>query len=375
MAQLYGRNAARRSLLPRRTMAAVLVSTVCLVLAGCSTHQGSSRAPSTTPTAVGAGRVHVVAAGETLSIIAQQTGTPVERLAQLNDVRDANVIEVGTVLRLDEEVPVGSGRYPQPNRDVPRELWGAVSMALEGARAWRVPDLTTQLADWRAWSGENPEMALGLSIASSAAVLLAAWQLAESGARRIAHARARPAAAPTPGRVTDPLALESSASTPKLGHENQAHVTANSETTELSRPTKRPSTIAAGGRRVARSLGFAVSRTTRAFIGAASWAPRKTAAGLHEHARVRADAEARSASTERWWRRGREEMRLGLVTEAAANFTAGLHEARARGWQNEERMYIDALQELAGLHTRGNEVSPGETSGPHESAPPSRGET
>jgi soluble lytic murein transglycosylase-like protein len=63
---------------------------------------------------------HVVAAGETLSAIAARYGTTVAALARANRIEDANLIVVGTRLR----VPAGAASAPGPSR-------AAIEVALE----------------------------------------------------------------------------------------------------------------------------------------------------------------------------------------------------------------------------------------------------
>lgn len=58
----------------------------------------ASATPAPTATAGATPRTHVVARGETLSIIAAQYGTTVQAIVALNNLANANLIQVGQVL-------------------------------------------------------------------------------------------------------------------------------------------------------------------------------------------------------------------------------------------------------------------------------------
>ncbi len=60
-----------------------------------------------------AGPQHVVKSGETLSEIAERYGVSVKRLLQLNGIKDPNLVEAGTRLKL----PEGSPAQGQPHRE------------------------------------------------------------------------------------------------------------------------------------------------------------------------------------------------------------------------------------------------------------------
>ena len=60
------------------------------------------------PTQVASGRAHVVAPGETLTAIAARFSTSVRAIVDLNDIRDANRVQVGRQLRIpDTPAPTG----------------------------------------------------------------------------------------------------------------------------------------------------------------------------------------------------------------------------------------------------------------------------
>ena len=78
--------------LTRKAARAVTLATFRAVTGGGSGSGGSGGA--------GAGRIHTVASGETLSVIARRHGTTVEELVRLNNIANPNLIHPGQVLRL-----------------------------------------------------------------------------------------------------------------------------------------------------------------------------------------------------------------------------------------------------------------------------------
>jgi soluble lytic murein transglycosylase-like protein len=60
---------------------------------------------TSTPAPAPSARTHVVVAGQTLTAIAARYGTSISAIVQLNDIRDANHVRIGTRLRIPDAAP------------------------------------------------------------------------------------------------------------------------------------------------------------------------------------------------------------------------------------------------------------------------------
>jgi predicted chitinase/LysM repeat protein len=87
------------------------------------------RLPGNSPQAIMKRPTHTVTAGETLSEIAQKNKTTVARLAALNGIKDPDVIPVGMVLRLPGSSPLSVVTHPPRPRPASAGTKPATSVA------------------------------------------------------------------------------------------------------------------------------------------------------------------------------------------------------------------------------------------------------
>lgn len=301
------------------------------LLSACATETALPRAGITATPPRATARVHVVAPSETLAQISAQTGVTVERLAELNLLADPNVIEVGTVLRLDDGVlPAApdSGRYAQPTPDPLRDGLRWARRQAERLASLVPADVRGRLDD--VW-GEGDRVATGLGIAVLGAAALFAWLLGEglwrTGRLVVGSLRA---------------ARRSPEAGPEMANESHDRAPTGDEPIPIAgmAPSVSPSVAVASERwRSGATIAPLLSLPGRIGRGLMQ-VPR----GAGRSARAR---RSRRASLDRWWTRGREELRIGLLDEAASLFAAGLAEAEANAWEDEIRMYRDGLAEIA----------------------------
>ncbi|MBC7225410.1 MAG: LysM peptidoglycan-binding domain-containing protein, partial [Anaerolineae bacterium] len=117
-----------------------------LTLPGASGSQGSSAQAS--GQAAASGTVHVVRRGETLASIARRYGVTVERLAQANNLRSANLIYVGQELRIPgpgEVVEAPAAKVSAAGQLAPADTPGT---------KWIEVDLSSQTLT--AYAGDTP---------------------------------------------------------------------------------------------------------------------------------------------------------------------------------------------------------------------------
>ena len=84
---------------------------------------------------------YTVKEGDTLSAIAKEKNTTVEKIVELNKLEDANLISIGQVLELDENAPLPNKQYPKLKNGSQE-----VGQPVESSQVYEVPAEVTYSA-------------------------------------------------------------------------------------------------------------------------------------------------------------------------------------------------------------------------------------
>ena len=340
-----------------KAWAHVAVLTCAALLAGC-TGDAAGNAGVTT-SAVGTPEpvaTHVVVRGETLFEISRDTGVSIETLVELNEIPDANVIEVEQVLALEPPREPAASAVEPPSSEEPTDpvlAWFRV----------RWDQLPRPTVSDRAVS----EGAIAaLMVPAVVFALLLVWLLA-LGSRRVVLGAARGvgwlgASLPIPppgGSVDGDTEVDADASIPvSAPNVRTPRVPWRGRSRQRSRRARVPALLSVGLSRVSAGvrvlgghvragvlvLGGHVSALARRAVRASTVGLRERGAARAEQRRERELLDQRAALRDRWWRAGTEALRIGLLDEAELCFVSGLEAAESEDWAAEVRLFQQDLE-------------------------------
>lgn len=309
---------------------------------------------------------HVVQRGDRLVDIAAEYNIPLARLIELNDVANPDVIEVGSVLLLEEpstESPTSANAAPVATRaPLPRLV------QIEAVE----PSFGERLSEWwadapkPALSGDAVQQGLFAAVVLPAAVvalflLLIVGRLTVrllrsmtrmafgSSTRASAEAEQQQESGEAAVQPPDRRRLPSLAFVGVVGR-RIAIATRGLATSIraaglgwLTRP------LASVGRLLVALTRWASAITVRGarYLGSVLNLNARKAVGVHTARRERARDQEFQRESRGWWSQGRERLRIGLLDEAEECFETGLRLAVDGGWQDEITLYRSELQLLA----------------------------